>query len=78
MYFPGQTHRLLGNHIKAKHTFLPNYKHIPSIRGHAVRGAWVYPIMRCVGLAPHNNHAQATPHEGGNIAKKVMWGVIII
>jgi len=33
--------------------------------------------MRCVGLAPHNNHVQATPHEGGNIAKKVMWGVII-
>ena len=75
MYFPGYFNRLLGNHIKAKHSLFTNYKQIPSIRGHAVWGAWG---MRCVGLAPHNNHVQATPHEGGNIAKKVMWGVIII
>ena len=29
MYFPGQTHRLLGNHIKAKHTFFYLVNQVP-------------------------------------------------
>jgi len=29
-------------------------------------------------MPPHHNHAQATPHFGGNIVKKVMEGVNII
>jgi len=29
-------------------------------------------------MPPHHNHAQATPHSGDIIAKKVMQGVKII
>ena len=50
MYFPGYFNRLLGNHIKAKHHLLTNYKHIPSIRGHAVWG----------GLGVSNNALRGT------------------
>tara|TARA_R110000744_G_scaffold39555_1_gene89998 strand:- start:93 stop:221 length:129 start_codon:yes stop_codon:yes gene_type:complete len=30
------------------------------------------------GIHPHDNHTQAMPHLGDNIAKKVMEGVKII
>ena len=75
MYFPGYFNRLLGNHIKAKHTLFQTTNKYPRSEAMLCGGRGG---MRCVGLAPHNNHVQATPHEGGNIAKKVMRGVIII
>jgi len=87
--FPWLTHRLLGNHIKAKHLPFPLVNRvthsIPTSQTTSTLQAlaWGYGGTRHglhggVGcLPPCRNHTQATPHFGGIIVKKVMEGVNI-